>query len=128
MGRTHLTKSALAALTGAIMLAACTVHKQETPALTGPSELSTAVVVTVSPDVLTQDGSSQSLIQITARDANGQPLRNAAMRVEIRADGAVTDFGRLSAKNVVTDASGRAAVTYTAPAAVPGVTTDAFVQ
>jgi PKD repeat protein len=79
--------------------------------------MATAIVVTVSPDVLVQDGASQSLIQITARDANGQPLRNASLRVEVAVDGAIADFGTLSARNVVTDANGRASVVYTAPPA-----------
>ena len=128
MGRINNTYRAFAALTGLLLVTACTVHKQEAPSLTGPSELGTAIVLTVSPDVVSQDGSSQSLVQITARDNNGQPLRNVSLRVEIRVGGAITDFGRLSAKNVVTDTSGRAAVTYTAPDSVGGVTTDVVVQ
>jgi PKD repeat protein len=104
------------------------VHKQETPPLTGPSELGTAIVVTVSPDVLVQDGASQSLVQITARDNNGQPLRNRSLRVDIAVDGFITDFGRLSAKSVVTDSNGRASVTYTAPPPVFGITSTVNVQ
>jgi PKD repeat protein len=44
------------------------------------------------------------------------------MRVEIAVDGFITDFGRLSARNVVSDANGKASVTYTAPAPVFGIT------
>ena len=44
------------------------------------AELGTAITIAVSPDVVTQDGASQSLIQITARDNNGQPLRNLSLR------------------------------------------------
>jgi PKD repeat protein len=104
-------------LGGALLLGACTVKKQETPSLTGPSELSTAITVSVSPDVLAQDGASQSVVTITARDANGQPLRNASLRAEIAVGGIIADFGTLSARNVVTDANGRATLTYTAPPA-----------
>src|SRR5687767_4401959 len=104
-------------LGGAVLLGGCTVKKQETPSLTGPSELSTAISISVSPDVLFQDGASQSLVTITARDSNGQPLRNLPLRVEIAVDGVVTDFGSLSARSVVTDANGRAIVSYTAPPA-----------
>jgi PKD repeat protein len=129
MGRTLTPSRILAAVAASLLLAAaCTTHKQETPPLTGPSALGTSLVVTVTPSVIAQDGTSQSLVQIQAYDSNGGPLRNASLRVEITVDGAVTDFGRLSAKNVVTDANGRASVTYTAPAAVQGVTTDAIVQ
>jgi PKD repeat protein len=99
----------------ALALAACTTKKQETPPLSGPSELSTAITLTVSPDVVTQDGVSQSLVQITARDANGQPLRNLSLRADIAVSGVLVDFGRLSARSVVTDANGRASLVFTAP-------------
>lgn len=110
-------------LGGALLLSACTVHKQDTPALTGPSELGTSITIAVSPDTLPQDGSSQSVVTITARDANGQPLRNASLRAEIAVDGTITDFGTLSARNVVSDANGRASLVYTAPPA-PAVAVD----
>jgi len=121
MGRTLSLRigTALAALA---LLAGCTTHKQDTPSLTGPSALGTSLVVTVTPDVLNQDGSSQSLVQIQAYDNNGQPLRNKSLRVEIAVDGFITDFGKLSARSVVTDNNGRATATYTAPAAVLGIT------
>jgi PKD repeat protein len=104
-------------IVGVLLASACTVKKQETPSLTGPSELGTSIVISLSTDVLFQDGASQSLVTITARDHNGQPLRNLPLRVEIAVDGIVTDFGTLSARSVVTDANGRATVTYTAPPA-----------
>jgi PKD repeat protein len=106
----------------ALLLAAtwgCTTNKQEAPPLTGPSELGTSIVITVSPDVLRQDGASQSLVTVTARDNQGQPLRNVSLRAEITVGGVITDFGSLSARNVVTDTSGRATMTYTAPPAGP---------
>jgi PKD repeat protein len=106
-------------LGAALMLTACTTKKQETPSLTGPSELSTAISIAASPDVLAQDGASQSLITITAHDANGQVLRNLPLRAEISVDGSITDFGSLSARNIVTDSTGRAFVTYTAPPTAP---------
>lgn len=91
------------------------MKKQEAPDLAGPSEFSTSIVVTITPDVLSQDGASQSIITITARDANGQPVRNLALRVEIRVNGTITDFGSLSARTVVTGSDGRATLVYTAP-------------
>src|SRR3954469_24041715 len=115
MGRTHFITRVLAAPLAALLLAACTVHKQDTPGLTGPSEFSTAIGVAISPDVLTQDGASQAVVTVTARDSNGQALRNLSLRAEIVVEGASTDFGSLSARNVVTDANGRATLTYTAP-------------
>lgn len=104
--------------------AGCTMKSQEAPPLTGPSELGTSITVTVTPDILAQDGSSQSLVTITARDSNGQPLRNLSLRSEILVNGVHTDFGSLSARNLVTDSNGRATLVYTAPAAPAGPAVD----
>lgn len=127
MGR-MLFRHCIAPLTISLLLTACTTHRQDTPSLSGPSGLGTSLVLSVSPDVLVQDGISQSLVQVQAYDSNGQPLRDKSMRVEIQADRAPTDFGRLSARNVVTDSNGRASVTYTAPAPILGVTSTVDVQ
>lgn len=107
----------------ALLIGACTMHKQETPGLTGPSELSTSIGIAVTPDVLAQDGASQSLVTITARDANGQLVRSLPLRAEIAVNGIFSDFGSLSARNVVTDTNGKATLVYTAPAA-PAVSVD----
>src|SRR3954470_9528607 len=121
MARPQLTYRLGATLIGiALAATGCTTHHQDTPALSGPSELSTAINITVSPDVVTQDGASQSLVTITARDNNGQPLRNLSLRAELAVNGVGVDFGTLSARSLVTDANGRAAVTFTAPAAAAG--------
>jgi PKD repeat protein len=121
MARPQLNHRFAATLVGIALLAgACTTHKQDAPALTGPSELGTAITITVSPDVVFQDGASQSLVQITARDNNGQPLRNLSLRAELAVNGVGVDFGTLSARSLVTDANGRASVTFTAPPAAAG--------
>jgi len=116
----------------AIVLAAaffggCAVHKQdEAPSLTGPSLTGNSLTVTASPNVLSWDGASQSLVTITAIGPNGQPLRNAQLRVNVTADGEVTGaLGTLSAQNVVTDANGKATVVFTAPQPIAGVVTSA---
>lgn len=101
--------------------AGCTVKKTETPKLSGPSEFSLSLTMLANPDTLNQDGFSESLIAIQARDANGQPVKSLPLRVEIAVGGVVQDFGRLSSKNVVTGGDGRATVTYTAPQAVDSV-------
>jgi hypothetical protein len=62
----RFSQSTVAALAAALLLSACTTKEQETPPLSGPSELSTAINISVSPDVLRQDGASQSLVTITA--------------------------------------------------------------
>ena len=93
---------------------------QDPPPLSGPSEFGTSVTITASPDAINQDGGSQSLITITTRDSNGNPLRNVSLRTEIFVNGVHTDFGTLSARSVVTDANGRATLIYTAPGAPAG--------
>jgi PKD repeat protein len=45
---------------------------------------------------------------------------NVPLRVEILADGQAVDFGSLSARTLVTNANGRATVTYTAPSCCGG--------
>jgi PKD repeat protein len=108
-----------AAVCGAalLFLGACTTKETATPPLTGPSTFSTDITITLSPDVVTQDGASQSLVTITARDQNGSPLRNQSLRVDIAVGGVLVDFGTLSARSVVTDNNGRATVVFTAPPA-----------
>ena len=107
-------------LIGALALSSCTLKNADAPPLTGPSELGTSVTVQVSPDILPTDGGSQALVTITVYNANGQPVRNQSLRTEIYVNGAPTDFGMLSAKNVVTDANGKATVVYTAPSVNTG--------
>ncbi|OFW06889.1 MAG: hypothetical protein A3H96_14600 [Acidobacteria bacterium RIFCSPLOWO2_02_FULL_67_36] len=101
----------------ALVAGGCTMKNQAAPPLAGPSTFGTAITVSVTPDVLTQDGASQALVTITARDAAGQPLRNLSLRTEIMVNGQLTDFGSLSARNLVTGSDGRATLVYTAPAA-----------
>ena len=111
------------------MFSACTVSKTPAPLLQGPSTLGLALNITASPDVLSMDGASQSLIVVDARDENGQPKANVQLRAEIHANGQAVDFGSLSARTVVTGANGRATVTYTAPVGSSGPipTLDIFV-
>src|SRR5262245_19488447 len=100
-------------------LPGCMTQAQDKPPLTGPSEFGTSITLAVNPDVLRQDGVSQSLVTITARNQNGQPLPNLPVRAEITVNGIIADFGTLSAKNLVTDASGKATLVYTAPPSPP---------
>ena len=118
--------SRIAAAAGIVVLAgACTLSDQDPPPLTGPSEFAQSIVIAVSPDVLPQDGASQSFITVTARDANAQPIRNLTMRTETQVNGTPVDFGTLSARNVVTGSDGRATFVYTAPPS-PAVSPDDF--
>ena len=105
----------------ALLVTGCTTKKTEAPDLSGPSELATSITLTASPDILSQDGQSTSAITILARDSNGQPLKGLSLRADIEVNNVVTDFGRLSAKNVATGADGRASVVYQAPPSVDSV-------
>ena len=96
------------------------MKSQEAPDFAGPSEFGKSINVTVTPDAIVQDGASQSVVTVTALGVNGQPLANIPLRAEIRVDDVPTDFGSLSARNLVTDANGRATLVYTAPATVAG--------
>ena len=71
-------------IVAAALLGSCTMKKQEAPPLAGPSEFGVSVSVSASPDILTQDGASQSLITIRALDPNSQPVRNLSLRAEIQ--------------------------------------------
>ena len=64
----------------AVIAASCTMKDQEAPPLTGPSEFGTSVNVGVTPDVLQQDGASQSVVAVTVLDSAGQPLANVPLR------------------------------------------------
>jgi chitodextrinase len=109
----------------AALAAGCTLKDQEAPPLMGPSEQAISIALHVSPDILTQDGASQSLVRVTVRDKDGSPLPNIPLRTEIWSDGQPVDFGRLSARNVVTAGDGTATFSYTAPPAPP-VNVDTF--
>jgi hypothetical protein len=117
MGRA--TRTLLVLLATAIALAGCTVKKSTPPSLTGPSELGLSLTLEANPDVLSQDGASQSVVMITARDATGQPVRSLALRLGIETDGTLPDPGLLSAQTAVTGADGRASASYTAPPSPP---------
>ena len=103
----------------------CTMKGQDTPPLTGPSELGTSITLRTQPEILVQDGSSQSLVTITARDSNGKPKKDVSLISGIFVDGVRTDFGSISARNLVTDANGEARLTYTAPMLPSGPAVDA---
>jgi len=125
MKRTFSTQMMMAGLVAAATLfGACTMKSQEAPPLTGPSEFGTSIIVSVTPDTIFQDGSSQSLVTVTARDQNGNPLRNVSLRAEIFVDFVAADFGSLSARSIVTGADGRATLVYTAPSSPPGPSVD----
>jgi len=110
----------LAAALATMALTACTQNSAEkAPDLAGPSGPSTSVTVQAIPDSLSQDGSSQSAIRITAIGANGRALPNLPLRLDMRVNGVAQDFGTLSPRSVVTNGDGIATAVFTAPPATP---------
>ena len=90
-------------------LAACTVDKQEAPALIGPGGNAQSVTLTASPDRVAHNGSAQSVITVRVSDENGQPV--VGQRVSVTAS-----TGAISHLDVVTGSDGQAAFVVTAPA------------
>ncbi len=114
-------------LASVLALGGCTLDKQTAPAISGPSELGLSIALTVSPDIITQDGHSQSGINVIARDANSQPVAGLTLRADVAVNGAVVDFGTLSSRTMSTDSSGHAALTFTAPPPPPATGPDSTV-
>jgi PKD repeat protein len=121
----RMVKAVVGVVAAALSMSACTTKSQEAPPLGGPSEFGQSVSVSVNPDSLPQDGASQSFVTVTVRDADAQPMRGVTLRVETRVNGVPLDFGRLSARSIVTGSDGRATLVYTAPAA-PATPVDTF--
>lgn len=125
----HLASWASGPLLIGMLVAGCSLGTPSTPSLTGPSVLGTSLVVTASPDLMARDGATQSVITVTVRDANAQPVRNLALRMDVRIGGALGDLGTLSSRNISTGSDGRASVIYTAPPpAAFGATNEATIQ
>jgi len=97
----------------AMTLGACSLDKQEMPGLAGPSEIVTSLSLTASPDQLPRDGSSQSIVTITARDANGQPL--VGQRITLSLGASAPQGAALSQTEVTTGSNGMATFSVTAP-------------
>ena len=95
--------------------------------VSGPSELGISLTLHASPDVLTRDGTSWSIVAIIARDAYGGPVPDLTLRADIMADGVLQDFGRLSARTLTTDREGRTALVYTSPEPLLGDTGQSFI-
>jgi PKD repeat protein len=106
---------ALVAVAAAVATAGCTVHDAASPSLSGPSQLALTLSLNAIPDSISQDGGSQSSIKITAIGPDGQPLSALPLRIDMSVNGQPGDFGTLSARTLVTNSSGVATVTYTAP-------------
>jgi hypothetical protein len=111
-----------------VILAAygCTLDDVEIPELIGPSELGLSVTMTAQPDIVTADGFSTSLVQVTLRDQSGRPLAGREIFFALADEsGRPADVGTLRATGdsvgvgtglvVRTNAQGIAQVIYEAP-------------
>lgn len=103
--------------------AGCTVNQTEVSSLTGPSEYALSVGVTASPDTLTQDGLSSTVITVSAFGPDGAPMPNVTFRLDTFVNNsAIVGYGTLLNTTLVTGGNGKATTTYTAPKAVAGDT------
>ena len=95
--------------------AGCSLDDPRAPELTSPSGFSTAVTLTAFPDNLPRDGSSESIVTVTVRDASNRPVSGQRLSVS-------TDIGSVTESEVVTDGDGHATFAFVAPASsVPGI-------
>ena len=115
----RISRLLVAVAAAGLLVSGCTVKKTEQPPLTGPSELALSINLTANPDVVTQDGSSQSRIVILARDANGNPVKGVPLHADLFVNRQVLAAGHLSGTDVTTGSDGRATITYTAPPLPP---------
>lgn len=97
----------------ALTTAGCGIESQDAPSLIGPSGFGQSVTLSAVPDRLPRDGSSQSVITVSVRNDQGQPV--SGQRVTLGSSN-----GALSQADVVTGNSGTATFTLTAPG--PGST------
>ena len=92
--------------------AGCGLDEANAPPLIGPSEFGLSVTASANPNRLPRDGSSQSVVVLTVRDAQSRPVAGQRLTLEASPLSAA-----LSATDVVTDANGQATFTLTAPPA-----------
>jgi PKD repeat protein len=98
----------------AVLFGGCTLQKQSTPALSGPSEFGTSLTLSASPEVLPQDGASQSVVSVVAVDASSKPISGLVIRWDA-SDAQTLVPVTMSTTTSVTDSNGRATMVVTAP-------------
>jgi PKD repeat protein len=111
-----------AIVAGLLGLSACTVHQTNAPSAAtvgGTTDFSLSLDMTAAPDIIPQDGSTTSSIEVIAHGPDGRPKAQVKVRLDMQVGGVTQDFGTLNARNVVTGSDGRAATTYTAPPTSP---------
>ena len=108
-----------------LVLNGCGLDKVEIPDFEGPAELALSVKLTATPDIVTADGFSSSLVQVQVHGPNGETLAGRQIFVGI-ADpaGRTADIGQLRSTGsggigtglvLTTGANGIAQASYEAP-------------
>jgi hypothetical protein len=111
---------ALGALSLIVAMNACGLDEVHVPSLIGPSEAGLSLDMKASPDTLSADGVSQSVVRIQARDQNGKPAPGRQLAVTLKqGDGFLVAGSVLvgplqTAVSLSTDTNGIAQVVYTA--------------
>jgi len=91
-----------------LAFAGCAIDNQNAPGMTGPSELSLALGITATPDLIKTDGASA--ITVTALDALGAPIAGLSLRYRVLNGG-----GNLSDIAGATNGAGVAGFTFFPP-------------
>jgi PKD repeat protein len=107
----HRFGAAAIALVQLAVLSACNIKSEEFPSVTGPSEFGLSLTLAATPDTVPRDGGSQSVVTVTARNAEGRPVAGQRVAVGVTPG----NGGALSATEVVTGPDGRATFEFTAP-------------
>jgi PKD repeat protein len=101
------------AVVAALLTSACTLEKQTQPSLIGPAELGLSISMRAAPDQLPRDGTSQSVVTLTARDSTSQPI--AGQRLTLSLSGTSPNGSAISQAEVTTNSTGSATFSVTAP-------------
>jgi len=96
-------------------MSACGLDKQTQPSLIGPAEGGLAITMTALPDSLPRDGSSQSVVTLTARDSQGRAVGGQRLSVSLGVN--APQGATISATEVVTGSTGQTSFAVGAPIA-----------
>jgi PKD repeat protein len=103
----------IAVAVAALLTSACSLDKQEEPALMGPSDLGLSIALTATPDQLPRDGSSSAVVTLIARDPSNRPIVGQRLLLSLGTGSPVG--AALSQQEVTTNAQGTATFSVSAP-------------
>lgn len=99
---------ALIVIAVAVVAGACSIKEQKAPGLTGPSSLALSINAVAAPSTLVLDGTSQSVVTVTATGSSGAPEAGLPLDVSV----SPTGWGKLSQSQITTGSDGRAAFAF----------------